>query len=50
MWTKITVTMSPSGPARSITRSGDTLTILRKQNGKWVLTRDANLLVELPNK
>jgi ketosteroid isomerase-like protein len=25
-------------------RSGHTLTILRKENGRWVLARDANLL------
>jgi uncharacterized protein (TIGR02246 family) len=29
-------------------RSGSTLTILNKQNGKWVLARDANLLTPDP--
>jgi uncharacterized protein (TIGR02246 family) len=44
MWTKLTVVFTPPGAANSITRAGSTLTILKKQNGKWVLTRDANML------
>lgn len=43
MWTRLTVTVTPFG-AEPITRAGHTLTILQKQNGKWVLARDANLL------
>jgi uncharacterized protein (TIGR02246 family) len=42
----ITVTMTPPGgePAR---RAGYTLSILRKQpDGKWVLARDANLVMK----
>jgi len=27
-----------------MTRAGHTLTILKKQNGNWVLARDANML------
>jgi len=42
---KITIT-PPSGKA--ITRSGYTLTILRKKsNGAWVISRDANLLAAI---
>ena len=37
----ITVTPPNSSP---VTREGYTLTLLRKQNGKWLLTRDANLV------
>src|SRR6476619_3054472 len=37
MWTKLTVVFTPPGGATSITRAGNTLTILKKQNGKWVL-------------
>jgi uncharacterized protein (TIGR02246 family) len=44
MWTKLTVAVIPPGGAQSITRAGHTLTILMKQNGRWVLARDANLL------
>jgi uncharacterized protein (TIGR02246 family) len=44
MWTKLTVVITPSGGAPLVTRAGHTLTILKKQNGKWVLARDANML------
>ena len=37
----ITVTPPDANP---VTREGYTLTLLRKQNGKWLLTRDANLV------
>ena len=41
---RLTVTMTPSGGS-PITRSGHTLTILRKEpDGRWRLARDANLL------
>ena len=36
------VTRRPGGEAMS--RSGYTLTLFRKENGKWLLARDANLL------
>jgi uncharacterized protein (TIGR02246 family) len=44
-WTKLTVTMTPfdGGPANR--RSGNTLTVLRKNaEGAWQIFRDANLL------
>jgi uncharacterized protein (TIGR02246 family) len=44
MWTKLTVVITPPGSASPITRAGNTLTILKKQSGKWVLARDANML------
>jgi len=43
MWTRLTVTVTPSD-GKPMTRAGHTLTILNKQNGRWVLARDANLL------
>jgi uncharacterized protein (TIGR02246 family) len=49
MWTKLTVVVTPPGGAQSITRAGHTLSILRKQSGKWVLARDANMLAPVPN-
>ncbi|MGA7616517.1 MAG: SgcJ/EcaC family oxidoreductase [Thermoanaerobaculia bacterium] len=44
MWTKLAVAVTPHGgkPAR---RAGHTLTVLKKENGRWVLARDANMLV-----
>jgi uncharacterized protein (TIGR02246 family) len=50
MWTKLTVVVTPPGGAQSISREGHTLSILRKQSGKWVLARDANMLAPVPNK
>jgi uncharacterized protein (TIGR02246 family) len=44
MWTKLTVVVTPPKDAQPITRAGHTLSILKKQNGKWVLARDANML------
>jgi uncharacterized protein (TIGR02246 family) len=48
MWTKLTVVVTPPGGAESMTRAGHTLSILKKENGKWVLARDANLLAPVP--
>ena len=42
----ITVTVTPPG-GKPVTRAGTTLTILRKDGGKWLLARDANLLTEV---
>ena len=43
--TELTVTMTPLAGGASIRRSGPTLSIFRRgDGGRWVLTRDANLL------
>lgn len=47
MRTRLTVVATPPG-GRPATRAGHTLTILRKEHGKWVLARDANLLAPVP--
>jgi uncharacterized protein (TIGR02246 family) len=44
MWTKLTVVVTPPGGAPPVTRAGHTLTVLQKQNCKWVIARDANML------
>lgn len=44
MWAKLTVAVTPPGGGKTITRAGHTLSILKKENGKWVLARDANML------
>ena len=44
MWQDLTVLATPPNGDPPITRMGHTLTIFNKQNGKWVLARDANLL------
>jgi uncharacterized protein (TIGR02246 family) len=43
MLTNLTVKVS-SGSDRAATRAGNTLSILVKQDGRWLLARDANLL------
>src|SRR5712691_1294955 len=49
LWTKLTVVVTPPGGAQPMTRAGHTLSILKKENGKWVLARDANLLAPAPS-
>jgi len=44
MWTQLSVVVTPPGGGRLMARTGQTLSILKKQNGKWVLARDANML------
>ena len=44
MWTRLTVVVTTPG-GQPVTRAGHTLSILNKQNGQWVLARDANMLV-----
>ena len=44
-WTDLAVAMTPTAGGPTIRRSGNTLSILqRKPDGRWVLTRDANML------
>ena len=42
----ISLTITPPS-GKTIKRAGYTLTILRKDNGKWLLARDANLVTEV---
>jgi uncharacterized protein (TIGR02246 family) len=44
MWTKLTVHVRMPGKPEPMIRAGHTLTILQKQNGRWLLARDANML------
>lgn len=49
MWTKLTVVVTPAGGGASTARVGHTLSVLKKENGKWVLARDANMLAPVPS-
>jgi uncharacterized protein (TIGR02246 family) len=51
MWAKLRVVAMPPDGSAPTERAGHTLSILRKENGKWLLARDANLLapVERPH-
>lgn len=48
MWAKLSVVVRPPGGARPITRAGYTLSVLKRENGRWVLARDANMLSTVP--
>jgi len=50
LWSKLTVVVTPPGGAQQMTRAGHTLTLFNKQRGKWLLARDANMLVTVPPK
>ena len=45
---ELSVEMTPPGGA-TVKRAGHTLSVLRKQGGKWQLARDANLLTPVNN-
>jgi uncharacterized protein (TIGR02246 family) len=47
MWTKLSVVVTPPDGGRPMERAGHTLTVLKRVNGKWLLARDANLLVQV---
>ena len=40
---RLQISITPPG-GRTLTRAGHTLTILRRKDGRWVLSRDANML------
>ena len=44
IWTNLTVVMTPKKGGAPVKRSGNTLSILQKQRGSWVIYRDANML------
>jgi uncharacterized protein (TIGR02246 family) len=44
MWSRLTVVATPPGGGARMKRAGFTLSILRKEGGRWRLTRDANML------
>jgi len=43
-WTNLTIVVTPKDGGKSVRRSGNTLSILRKENGRWTIYRDANML------
>ena len=47
MWSRLTVVVTPP-VGDSMTRAGHTLSILKKEKGKWLLARDANMLAPVP--
>ena len=47
MWTRLRVTVTPPQGGTAMQRAGHTLTVLRKDKGRWLLARDANLLAQV---
>ena len=43
-WNYLTVVVTPRYGATPVKRAGNVLTVLQKQNGRWVIVRDANML------
>lgn len=41
----LTVTVTPPDGAAAIVRAGPVLSVFRKEQGRWLLARDANMLV-----
>lgn len=48
LWSELEVDITPPGASQSQLRSGTTLTVFRKLQGRWLLARDANLLAPKP--
>lgn len=48
MWTNLSIVVTPKNGGTVAKRAGNTLTVLRKENGKWLLARDANMLTGEP--
>lgn len=49
MWSRLAVSVTPPGGVAPIEREGHTLTVFHKQQGRWLLARDANLLAPKPH-
>jgi uncharacterized protein (TIGR02246 family) len=47
-WNKLSVTITPGAGKAPIERAGNVLSVLRKEDGRWVIFRDANLLSVVP--
>ena len=45
MWSRLRVMIIPGDGSARMERAGHTLTIFKREHGKWLLARDANLLV-----
>lgn len=47
-WTQLSITVIPYQQGLPMRRSGNTLSILEKQDSHWVIVRDANMLTPQP--
>lgn len=44
VWTQLSVSFKPKNGGTVMKRAGNTLSILHKHQGRWLLVRDANML------
>lgn len=44
IWTHLSIVITPKKGGPAVKRAGNTLSILQKQDGSWLLVRDANML------
>lgn len=49
MWTTLAIVATPPSGGAPIKRAGNTLTVLKRESGKWLIARDANLLTVVPS-
>jgi len=49
MWTRLAIVITPQEGGQRIRRAGHTLSVLKRERGKWVLARDANMLAATPS-
>jgi len=47
-WNHLTIAVTPQHGGAPVKRSGHVLSVLQKQNDRWVIVRDANLLTVVP--
>jgi uncharacterized protein (TIGR02246 family) len=45
-WNRLTVGITPRSGGSTVTRAGDSLSILQRKSGSWLLVRDANLVTD----
>ena len=50
LWSELSVVITSQIGGETIKRAGNTLSILHKQNGSWVIVRDANMLAVVKQK
>ncbi|MDQ6651933.1 MAG: hypothetical protein M3Y84_04225 [Acidobacteriota bacterium] len=48
LWTRLSVVITPKKGGAPNKRAGNTLSILQKKAGGWVIFRDVNMLAEVP--
>jgi uncharacterized protein (TIGR02246 family) len=48
LWSTLSVVVTPRNGGAPVRRVGNTLSILQKRGGAWVIVRDANMLAVVP--